>query len=110
MFAKRSKMLKLFRITSYLEGISYLLLLFIGVPLKYFGGNDILVKSLGMPHGLLFISYVILAFFIKPEFKWTNKDFIIILLASVIPFGTFYIDNKYCKKPILIKEQVKKSV
>jgi len=91
-------MVKLFRITSYLEGISYLLLLFIGVPLKYFGGNDILVKSLGMPHGLLFISYVLLAFFIKPGFKWNNKEFFIILLASVIPFGTFYVDKKYLTK------------
>lgn len=103
-------MLNVFRIVSYLEGISYLLLLFVGVPLKYFGGNDVLVKSLGMPHGLLFISYVLLAFFIKPQFNWSNKDFLIILIASVIPFGTFYIDKKYCNKPIQIKEQVKKSV
>ncbi len=103
-------MLNVFRIVSYLEGISYLLLLFVGVPLKYFGGNDVLVKSLGMPHGLLFISYVLLAFFIKPQFNWSNKDFLIILIASVIPLGNFYIDKKYCNKPIQIKEQVKKSV
>lgn len=103
-------MLNVFRIVSYLEGISYLLLLFVGETLKYFGGNDVLVKSLGMPHGLLFISYVLLAIFIKPQFNWSNKDFLIILIASVIPFGTFYIDKKYCNKPIQIKEQVKKSV
>ncbi len=90
-------MINLFRITSFLEGISYLLLLFVGVPLKYFGDNEILVKSLGMPHGLLFISYVFMAFFIKPEFKWEKKDFFIILLASVIPFGTFYVDKKYLR-------------
>lgn len=100
---KNQKMVKLFRISSYLEGISYLLLLFVGVPLKYFGGNDVLVKSLGMPHGLLFISYVMLAFFIKPTFKWNTKDFIIILIASVVPFGTFYVDKKYISNPILIK-------
>ena len=88
-------MIKLFRITSYLEGISYLLLLFVAVPLKYFGDNDILVKTLGMPHGLLFLSYVLLAFFIRPIFNWNNKDFIFILIASVIPFGTFYMDKKY---------------
>ncbi len=90
-------MVNLFRIISYLEGISYLLLLFVGVPLKYFGDNEILVKSLGMPHGLLFISYVFMAFFIKPEFKWNNKDFFIILISSIIPFGTFYVDKKYLK-------------
>lgn len=88
-------MVNLFRITSYLEGISYLLLLFVAVPLKYFGGNDIMVKALGMPHGILFIAYILIAFFIRPEFKWNNKDFFIILIASVIPFGTFYVDKKY---------------
>ncbi len=103
-------MLNIFRIVGYLEGISYLLLLFVGVPLKYFGENDILVKTLGMPHGLLFIFYILLAFFIKPQFHWINKDFFIILIASVVPFGTFYIDSKYFKKSSLIKKQAKKSV
>ncbi len=97
-------MLNIFRIISYLEGISYLLLLFVGVPLKYFGGNDILVKLLGMPHGLLFIGYVLLAFFIKPQFNWSNKDFLVILIASVIPFGTFFVDKKYLKNSTFLKE------
>ena len=96
-------MIKLFRIIGFLEGISYLLLLFIAVPLKYFGENEILVKTLGMPHGLLFIAYILMAFFIKPEFKWSNKDFAVILIASVVPFGTFYVDWKYLKKRVAIK-------
>ena len=94
-----------FRIISYLEGISYLLLLFVGVPLKYFGGNEILVKTLGMPHGLLFIAYILLAFFIKPEFKWSHKDFAFILIASVIPFGTFIADWKYLTKKKSVKSE-----
>ena len=93
-------MIKTFRIISYLEGISYLLLLGIGVPLKYFAENEILVKTLGMPHGLLFITYIILALIIKPEFNWNLKDFAIILIASVIPFGTFYVDKKYLSKDV----------
>jgi integral membrane protein len=97
-------MVSSFRIVSYLEGISYLLLLFVAVPLKYFGNNEILVKTLGMPHGLLFIAYLLLSFYIKPDFKWGRKDFFIILFASVIPFGTFYVDKKYfLKKKIQIK-------
>jgi integral membrane protein len=86
-----------FRIISYLEGISYLLLLFVAVPIKYFGNNDSYVKMLGMPHGVLFLIYIILAFLLKPELKWNNKTFFIVLIASVIPFGTFYIDKKYLK-------------
>lgn len=90
-------MIPVFRITAFLEGLSYLLLLFIAVPIKYMNGDPQYVKLLGMPHGILFMAYIALAFFIKPEFKWSSKDFGIILLASVIPFGTFYVERKYLK-------------
>ena len=86
-----------FRIVAFLEGVSYILLLFIAVPLKYWGGDDNYVKLLGMPHGLLFISYLILAALMKGAEQWKNKDFGVILLASILPFGTFYIDRKYLK-------------
>ena len=90
-------MISVFRITAFLEGLSYLLLLFIAVPIKYMNDDPQYVKLLGMPHGILFIAYIALAFFIKPGFKWNAKDFGIILLASVIPFGTFYVERKYIK-------------
>ncbi len=86
-----------FRIISFLEGLSYLLLLFVAVPIKYFGNDASYVKMLGMPHSLLFVIYIILAFLLKPEMKWNNKTFFTVLIASVIPFGTFYIDRKYLK-------------
>lgn len=85
-----------FKIISYLEGISYLLLLFIGVPLKHFMDNPVVVKTLGMPHGLLFIAYIIIAGNVAHLFKWNTKTFFLVLLASIVPFGTFYIDKKYC--------------
>lgn len=89
--------LKNFRIVAFLEGVSYLLLLGVGSPLKYFTGNDILVKKLGMPHGLLFVTYILFAFLLKSEQKWVTKDFLIILICSLLPFGTFYADYKYLK-------------
>lgn len=88
-------MILTFRIISYLEGISYLLLLGIGVPLKYIANNDTWVKSLGMPHGVLFMAYIFAAIIIRQKQNWNNKTFFIVLLASVIPFGTFYVDKKY---------------
>ncbi len=87
-----------FRWISLLEGLSYILLLFVAVPLKYLGGNDILVKTLGMPHGILFVAYVAFALLLRPEKKWDNRNFLFILAASVIPFGTFYVDRKYLKE------------
>jgi integral membrane protein len=87
----------LFRVIAFLEGVSYILLMSVGLYFKYQLADPSYVKLLGMPHGLLFISYLILAFLIKDGEQWKNKDFGIILLASILPFGTFYIDWKYLK-------------
>lgn len=87
--------LNIFRIVALLEGISYILLLFIATPIKYILNDPQYVKMLGMPHGVLFVAYVALAVLFKKQFSWNNKTFIIVLIASLIPFGTFYIDRKY---------------
>ncbi len=86
-----------FRVVSFLEGISYLLLLFVAVPIKYFNGDDRYVKLLGMPHGLFFMLYIILAIVIQKQMKWNAKNLGIVMLASIIPFGTFYIDKRYLR-------------
>lgn len=87
--------MKLFRITAFLEGLSYLLLLFIAVPIKYQLGDPTYVKLLGMPHGVLFVAYVGFAFYLKMEQNWSLKTLAIVLLGSILPFGTFYVDKKY---------------
>ena len=84
-----------FRLISFIEGISYLLLLFIAVPIKYLQGDASYVKILGMPHGILFMSYIVLAIVIQNQMKWSLKTLGIVGLASVIPFGTFYVNKKY---------------
>lgn len=88
---------KIFRIVALLEGVSYLLLLFVAVPIKYLLDDPQYVKMLGMPHGMLFIGYVILAFLIRSDYKWNSRQFLVVLIASVIPFGTFYVDKKYLR-------------
>jgi len=90
-------LLNIFRIIAFLEGVSYILLLFVAVPIKYLMDDPQYVKMLGMPHGILFMLYVVLAFMIRSDFKWNAKQFSIVLLASIIPFGTFYIERKYLK-------------
>ena len=91
------KLLPVFRIVALLEGVSYILLLFIATPIKYLQDNPEYVKMLGMPHGILFMLYVVIAFLIKKEMNWDNKTLGIVLLASILPFGTFYIDKKYLR-------------
>ena len=84
-----------FRIVALLEGMSYILLMTFGLYFKYQLNDATYVKILGMPHGLLFLLYIVMAFLLRVEQNWNAKDFGIVLLASLIPFGTFYIDRKY---------------
>ena len=67
------------------------------MPMKYICDMPIYVRVVGMVHGLLFIAYIILAYMLKTEEQWDKKKFITICVASVIPFGTFYIEKKYLR-------------
>ncbi|NML20930.1 DUF3817 domain-containing protein [Pseudoflavitalea sp. G-6-1-2] len=82
------------RLTGLLEGISYLLLLFIAVPAKYWADMPIISKVLGPIHGVLFVMFVYLTISIASEKKWGFATTGKLLLASIIPFGTFYVDSK----------------
>jgi len=91
-------MLQLFRLTAILEGISYILLFGLGMPLKY--AAEILEpnKYIGYAHGFLFIAYVLLAIVVWYQKKWPIKRGIILLIASLLPFATFYVEKKYLSK------------
>ena len=91
-------MLKAFRLIALLEGLSFLILIFVGVPMKYFQNNDAIVKIFGMPHGILFITYLFLSIVLKQKMSWSLKTFIFIISAAIVPFGTFYTDYKYLRK------------
>ena len=92
-------MLRLFKIIAILEGISYLVLFSNMLFIK--PANLILYKTLlypiGMSHGVLFIGYILLAILLKKSQNWNLVPFLIIVAASLVPFGTFYIDQKYLK-------------
>ena len=87
-----------FRKVAFAEGISFLVLLLIAMPLKYFANLPMAVTIVGGLHGILFVGFIILAYMVKEEtnksFGWLLKSFI----ASIIPFGTFYMDAKEWKK------------
>ena len=83
----------------YLEGLSLLLLLFVAVPLKYWAGNPAMVRTLGPIHGAFFLWYVFQTLSIGVENRWQFKRTTWkILVACIIPFGTFYI-GRQLRKP-----------
>ncbi len=90
-------MIKFFKIVALVEGISALLLFFFAMPMKYLFEMPIFVKYIGMAHGLLFTIYILIASILKFDQNWNFKKYLEICLASIPPFGTFYIEKKYFK-------------
>jgi len=88
-------MIKLFKIIALFEGVSLLLLLFIAMPLKYIWEIPQMVQVVGMAHGILFLAYIVLALMVYNVLKWNLKTLAIVMIASIIPFGTFYVEKKY---------------
>ena len=87
--------LKIFKIISFLEGISLLLLYFFSMPMKHFFDEPIYVKHIGMAHGVLFILYVIYVLMLWYKKNIDLKQMIIFNFLSLIPFGFYYLDKKY---------------
>jgi integral membrane protein len=87
--------LLLLRIFAFFEGISFLLLLGIAMPMKYLYNDPSLVKSVGMAHGILFVLYVLFLLLVHFQYKWKLLITIKAFIASFVPFGTFYADKKW---------------
>jgi integral membrane protein len=90
-----------FRKIATAEGISFLILLGIAMPLKYVGNFPMAVTVFGSIHGALFVAFMIFALLVKEKYNkkagWLVKAF----LASIIPFGTFIMDRQWKKESIV---------
>jgi integral membrane protein len=91
-------MLGFFRIIAVLEGISFLLIFGITMPLKYWANMGEPNKWVGYAHGVLFILYIILLALLFFEKKFNIKKTLKFFVASLLPFGTFYMEQKYFGK------------
>ena len=75
------------------EGVSFLILLFIAMPLKYMAGMPTPVRIVGMLHGILFIGYIIALVLGTRANKWSLKTVLVAFLLSFLPFGTFFLER-----------------
>ena len=87
-------MIKPLRILGNIEGVSYLLLLGVAMPMKYYFEMPMAVKIVGMTHGVLFVAYCVLLALCLKRFNWTLKFGAYLFIATLIPFGTFITDRK----------------
>lgn len=96
-----------FRLIALVEGISYLVLLFIAMPLKYFVGFPDAVKYTGWVHGLLFMLYLLALISAKINLDWGFKKTVVAFLASLIPFATFVLEKSLRKEEKFLPQEIK---
>ena len=86
--------LSIFRKVAVAEGLSYIALIFVAMPLKYFADMPLAVKYTGWAHGIFFMLYVVMVIMCFIEYKWKIGKTILIFLASLLPFAPFYVDKR----------------
>lgn len=93
-----------FRLIALIEGISYLLLLFIAMPLKYGFGWDLAVRYVGWAHGVLFMAYCALLLLARLTVPWSFPRMILLFVVSLVPFGTFWADRRLKEEEAQLRE------
>jgi integral membrane protein len=92
------RFIQIFRWVAFAEGLSFLILLCIAMPLKYFAHLPAAVKITGMAHGVLFVSFMALAFEavgrLNKKATWLGWAF----LSAIIPLGAFYFEKQLQKE------------
>ena len=91
-------MLQHLRVVGFFEGVSYLLLLGICMPLKYMMDMPEPTKIVGMAHGVLFVYYCLLVLWVAFSARWSLVKAGLALIASLLPFGPFVADRKLFKE------------
>ncbi len=85
------------RLLALTEGVSFLVLLFIAMPLKYWGGMPAAVKVVGWAHGLLFVLLCFALLNVLLSRHWPVSRAALVFIAALLPFGPFVIDRRIKK-------------
>jgi integral membrane protein len=81
------------RLTGMAEGVSFLLLLGVAMPLKYLAHMHLPVRIVGLVHGLLFIALCVILLTVMLSERWPLRRGALVFAAAFIPFGPFIIDD-----------------
>ena len=92
--------LKKFRLINKIEGISFIILLFIAMPLKYQFGYPIATKIVGMTHGVLVFAFIYQIIEAQKEADFSLKETALYSILSLVPFGSFYTEKLLKKSKI----------
>lgn len=96
---------KFLRLTGITEGISFLVLLLIAMPLKYYFGFPLAVKVVGWLHGILFMAYILAVLLAIKAMQWGWFSVGVALAASLVPIGTFVLDSSWKKRELELSQK-----
>ena len=92
-----------------LEGLSFLVLLGIAMPLKYLAGKPMAVSVVGMAHGVLFVLYVLAVGHVWLARRWPVEKAMLAVMAAVVPFGPFLLDGRLKREERVAREAAGRS-
>ena len=88
-------MRKYFRVVGSLEALSFLVLLLVGMPLKYVWGMPLAVRILGSLHGALFLIFCAALVAVKREEGWPARLAATAFISAFLPAGPWIFDRKF---------------
>lgn len=89
---------KTFATVALIEGISYILLLAIAMPLKYYFDFPLAVKIVGWAHGVLFMLYMAFLLLCWIEYKWDLRRVVFYFIAALLPIVPFFVERKLSRE------------
>ncbi|MEV6632343.1 DUF3817 domain-containing protein [Actinoplanes sp. NPDC051470] len=94
-----------YRIIAYIVGVVLIVLVLVGMPLKYLADNDTVVAGVGPAHGFLFILYVLATFDLGRRAQWPLSRMLLVMLAGTIPFLSFWAERKVTRNWISVNPE-----
>lgn len=91
---KQKKQLKQFATISLAEGVSFMVLLLIAMPLKYLADLPQMVKYVGWAHGVLFMAYLFQLLYVTIEMKWKFQRLVTYFIAAFLPLAPFFVERQ----------------
>jgi integral membrane protein len=82
-----------YRVIAYVVGVVLILLVLVGMPLKYVWDEPVVVETIGPAHGFLYMIYLVAAFDVTRRAKWPLGRMLLVMLAGTIPFVSFYAER-----------------
>jgi integral membrane protein len=86
-----------YRVISYIVGVVLIALVVIGMPMKYLGGNAVIVETVGPAHGFLYMVLLVTVFDLGRRARWTLGRMLLVMLAGTVPFLSFYAERVVTK-------------